>query len=54
MRLCGRTISGSWKYVDGQLYDLSADISETTNLAAKQPDRCKAIAARLKELISTG
>jgi len=44
--------SGSWKYVDGQLYDLSADISETTNLAAKQPDRCKAMAARLSELVS--
>jgi arylsulfatase A-like enzyme len=39
-----------WKWIDGQLYDLSNDLAEKHNLAMEQPDRAKAMAARLKEL----
>jgi arylsulfatase A-like enzyme len=39
-----------WKFIDGQLYDLSNDLSETNNLAAKYPQRAQAMAARLKEI----
>lgn len=41
--------SGKWKLLNGQLYDLDADISESTNLAENNPDVVK----RLKELIDT-
>ena len=40
----------NWKFIDGQLYDLSTDLAEKKNLAAEQPDRVTAMAARLKEL----
>jgi len=40
----------NWKFISGQLYDLSADLSEKKNLASEQPERAKAMAARLKEL----
>ena len=43
----------NWKFIDGQLYDLSTDLSETRNLAAEYPDRVKAMSARLKELVSS-
>ena len=37
-----------------QLYDLAADISQRTNLAAAHPDRVKAMRARLESLTRTG
>ena len=41
--------SGDWKLIrdgkDWQLYDLAHDISETNDLAAKQPDRVRAMSA---------
>ena len=40
----------NWKWIDGQLYDLSNDLAEKRNLAMEQPDRAKAMAARLAEL----
>ncbi len=40
----------NWKFINGQLYDLSNDLSETHDLAQEQPDRAQAMAARLKEL----
>jgi len=40
----------NWKWIDGQLYDLSADLSEQRNLAREQPERAQAMAARLKVL----
>ena len=39
-----------WKFFNGQLYDLSTDLSEKHNLAQAHPDRAKAMAARLAEL----
>jgi len=45
---------GDWKIVvnesfeDPELYDLAADRNETTNLAARQPDRLAAMMARLR------
>lgn len=39
--------SGRWKFTAGQLFDLEADISESTNLAEKHPD----VAERLKHLL---
>jgi len=39
--------SGNWKFIDKQLFDLSADISESKNLAAENPE----IVARLKKLL---
>ncbi len=44
---------GNWKFIDGKLFDLSRDLSETNNLAKEQPERTKAMAARLKELEDT-
>jgi len=41
----------NWKLVNGQLYALSADLSETRNLAKEQPDRVKAMTVRLRELM---
>jgi arylsulfatase A-like enzyme len=46
----GALREGNWKYIDGKLYDLSHDLSETNNLAKEQPERTKSMAARLKEL----
>lgn len=43
---------GNWKFINGQLYDLSNDLSEKKNLAKEQPDRVKTMATRLKELQS--
>ena len=40
----------NWKWIDGQLYDLSNDLAEKHNLAMEQPERAKAMAARLAEL----
>ena len=41
----------NWKWVEGQLYDLSSDLSETRNLVGEQPGRAKAMSARLIELM---
>jgi len=41
----------NWKWVEGQLYDLASDLSETRNLAGEQSDRAKAMAARRFELM---
>jgi arylsulfatase A-like enzyme len=41
---------GQWKFIHGELYDLSKDLSETKNLAKEQPARAAAMAARVKEL----
>lgn len=40
----------NWKYINGQLYDLSSDLSEKNNLSMSQPERVQKMAARLKEL----
>jgi arylsulfatase len=45
---------GRWKLVakaggDWELYDIEADRTEINNLAAKQPDKVKAMAARWDE-----
>ena len=54
---------GTWKLIlqpdvalktDMQLYDLSEDPRETTNLAAKLPERVEAMRAKLEELIRRG
>jgi arylsulfatase A-like enzyme len=54
---------GTWKLIlqadvalktDVQLYDLSADPGETTNLAEKLPERVEAMRAKLEELIRRG
>lgn len=50
---------GTWKYISppknapkapGQLYDLATDLAETKNLAAAEPERVKAMAAKLAEI----
>lgn len=41
---------GQWKWVEGQLFDLSADLAEQHNLAEKFPERARQMDARLKEL----
>ena len=56
--------SGGWTHPDReaaeqglplvQLYDLHADPGETTNLHAQEPDRVKAMLARLKKLVADG
>ncbi|MDQ3815231.1 MAG: arylsulfatase [Armatimonadota bacterium] len=38
----------------GQLFDLSSDPGETRNLAAQQPERVRAMAARLAQIIAAG
>lgn len=40
----------NWKWIDGQLYDLSQDISEKNDLAKEQPERAQAMATRLKAI----
>ena len=39
--------SGKWKFINGQLFDLEADIAESTNVAEQYPD----VADRLKQLL---
>ena len=39
---------------NGQLYDLGSDLGERQNLAAKQPERMREMAARLAEIRSKG
>jgi hypothetical protein len=39
-----------WKWIDGQLYDLADDLSEKHDVARDQPERAKAMSARLAEL----
>lgn len=41
---------GRWKWVEGQLFDLSANLAEQHNLADKFPERARQMDARLKEL----
>ena len=41
----------NWKWVEGQLYNLSSDLSETRDLVGEQPGRAKAMSARLLELM---
>jgi hypothetical protein len=40
----------NWKWIGGQLYDLSNDLSEKNTLAQQQPARAKAMAERLKAI----
>jgi arylsulfatase A-like enzyme len=40
----------NWKWIDGELYNLADDLSERHDLAKQQPERAKAMAARLKEI----
>jgi len=40
----------NWKWIDGKLFDLDKDLGETTNLAARQPERAQAMAQRLKAI----
>jgi arylsulfatase A-like enzyme len=42
-----------WKWIDGKLFDLANDLSETHDLAKEQPDRVKAMATRLEEIRAT-
>ena len=44
--------SGTWKLINGQLFDLASDLSEKNDLSKRQPDKLKAMSARLKELIT--
>ena len=46
---------GEWKFIPGgpsgpQLYNLSTDLAETTNLAAGRPDKVKELAALLDDV----
>ena len=43
---------GSWKLVGKELYDLSVDPGEKTDLAAKHPDISKRLNARLQQLVT--
>ncbi|MEN8127807.1 MAG: arylsulfatase [Planctomycetota bacterium] len=52
---------GDWKYIEPkgkttepQLYNLKADVAETTNLAEKHPERVKELAAKLKKIKKAG
>lgn len=49
---------GAWKFVGGprggQLFDLAADLGESDNLAARQPERAAAMQKRLQELHAAG
>ena len=48
---------GNWKYIPtqpAQLYDLAADLGETKNLAAEQPERVAEMKALLEKLITDG
>lgn len=48
---------GNWKYIPTQpaeLYDLAADLGETKNLAAEQPERVAELKALLEKLIVDG
>ena len=42
---------GNWKFINGQLYDLSADPGEAHDLAKDQPERAKTMKGHLDELI---
>lgn len=42
---------GNWKLKGGELYDLSTDLSERHNLAAKHPERVKAMQAKLDKIV---
>lgn len=52
-KLGGAVREGRWKlierYADGarELYDLTADVGESTNLAAEHPDRAQALSTKL-------
>lgn len=41
---------GDWKWVEGQLFDLSVDLAEQIDLAEKFPERARQMDARLNEL----
>lgn len=48
---------GNWKYIPtqpAQLYDLTADLGETKNLAAEQPERVAEMKLLLEKLITDG
>ena len=47
---------GSWKFIKNgrQLYDLASDPGETTNVAAKFPERTAAMAATLEQIRAVG
>lgn len=48
---------GSWKFIpapEPQLYDLSADLAESTNLAQEMPERVKDMHGTLETLITQG
>jgi arylsulfatase A-like enzyme len=43
---------GPWKLIDNELYDLDNDPGEKTDLAAKQPDVCQKLNARIQQLVT--
>ncbi|MCX6996439.1 MAG: arylsulfatase [Kiritimatiellaeota bacterium] len=46
----GALRDGNWKFINGQLFDLTTDLSESHNLTAQQPARARAMAARLEAI----
>ncbi|MCX6926012.1 MAG: sulfatase-like hydrolase/transferase, partial [Verrucomicrobia bacterium] len=40
----------NWKWIAGHLYNLAADLGENHDLATEQPERAKAMQARLNEI----
>ncbi|MEI7901573.1 MAG: sulfatase-like hydrolase/transferase [bacterium] len=43
---------GSWKLVNKELYDIANDPGEKADLAAKHPDICKKLNARIQQLVA--
>jgi arylsulfatase A-like enzyme len=41
---------GDWKWVEGQLFDLSVDLAEKNDLTGEFPERARQMAVRLEEL----
>lgn len=46
--------SGSWKWVNGQLFDVGEDLGESRDVAKEHPDVAKKLATRLQELRGAG
>jgi len=44
---------GPWKYADGQLYNLDEDISETTDVAEKYPEKLQELEKAHTEILKT-
>lgn len=43
---------GDWKWIDGALYDLAADLGETTDLAADRPELARELESALQEWLN--